>query len=877
MNKLIRGGVVSLFVVAGLAGCLSTGRGHGPLDSFVFLSSANKSLAQNVTGAIDERPQPQEIHLVVPPGTDVRALVATLTLNKAAVIAVVSIGSRVVQENGVTPNDFSVPVIYSIEVPGDKKPWPYKVFVREAQSNARLSTLLIPRGSSLQPAFNPTVHSYALSVPFATTSVRIEARGESPYMKSIVINGAEFPGAAAGAAVDFQGVQQAAVSIETLAEDGVTRGRYTLSITRAAPDSNAALGSLDLQGIQVSPDFSSEQGEYQALAPFAAKQFVVRARPQSSVASVSLGAAPIGGAAAAPQLQSQGDPASPAGAMVAFPPGGRLALTITVAAEDGTLLQYRVNIRRAPPDRNADLAALSVSAGDMSPVFSPRVVLYNVALPASVASVVVTAAAASPVASVSIAELPALQPASRQSVTIAVDPGATNAASFIVVAEDGSQRLYRVQVQRATDGNALLGMLQLTGARLVPAFDPSIPQYEARVPPDVGAVVLSARPQSPLASVGIDGAPAQQLGRTVPLQPGVPRIVVIDVTAQNGSTLRYTLRLTRETPPPAPAPAPVQPAAAAPAAPAPVAPVPARAGAAAAGVTAPAGAAATPAPAQPAAQQPAAGGRTPPPAETPHDRIVVTAGNLKLPGPTVSALTANGDQIGRQAQITVRYYRTNEVIAQFTAPVEVKPQGLDRLVTLSAQSDAVSLNRDRLVEVETAIRTLAGHFLSYTEAQNADDEVRIDIPFLVFGDNPRLSWPPIGSPTTVTGYLSRTRQGKDRAVDKEDFDRNGKGEYAVSVQIVDDRTNTPLGSDTVYSRPGHERNTALAFGTSFKVPEGTRVRYLLSAKAKSGKVWTASGVTQVWTTMMSYPAGFQPVLLPVADDLAPADAAGSKH
>ena len=871
MNKLIRGVVVSLFVIAGLAGCLSMGRGHGPLDSFVFLSSANKSFAQNIAGAIDERPEPQEIRVVVPPGTDMRALVATLTLNKAAAISVISSGSRVVQENGVTLNDFSVPVIYSIEVPGEKKPWAYKVFVREAQSNARLSTLLIPQGSSLQPAFNPAVHNYTLNVPFATTSVRIEARGQSPYMKSVAINGAEFPGAAAGAAVDFQGVQQSAVSIETLAEDGVTRDRYTLSITRAAPDSNAALASLDLQGIQVSPDFSSAQGEYQAFAPFAAKQLVVRARPQSNVATVSLAAAPVGGAVNAPQLQYQGDPASQAGATVAFQ-GGRLALTVTVAAEDGTLLQYLVNIRRAPPDRNADLAALSVSAGDLSPVFSPRVVLYSVALPASAASVVVTAAAASPVASVSVAELPALQPAPRQVVTIAVDPGATNAASFIVVAEDGSQRLYRVQVQRAAlDGNALLGLLQLTGARLVPAFDPSIPQYEARVAPGVEAVVLSARAQSPVASVGIDGAPAQQLGRTVPLQPGVPRIVVIDVTAQNGSTLRYTLRLTRESLPPLVAPAG---AATAPAG----APAPARAGAAAAaGVTAPAGAAPTPAPVSPAAAQPAAGSKAPPPAESPHDRIVVTAGNLKLPGPTVSALASSGDQIGRLAQITVRYYRTNEVIAQFTAPVEVRPQGLDRLVTFSAQSDAVSLNRDRLVEVETAIRTVAGHFLSYTEAQNADDEVRIDIPFLVFGDNPRLSWPPVGSPTTVTGYLSRTRQGKDRAVDKEDFDRNGKGEYAVSVQIVDDRTNTPLGSDTVYSRPGHERNTALAFGTSFKVPEGDRVRYLLSAKSKNGKVWTASGVTQVWTTMMSYPTGFQPVLLSVADDLAPADGAGGKH
>jgi len=642
MKKLIRGLVVPLFVISGLAGCLSTGRGHGPLDSFVFLSGANKSLAQNVTGAIDERPQPQEIHLVVPPGTDVRGLVATLTLNKAAAITVISTGSRVVQENGVTPNDFSVPVLYSIEVPGEKKPWPYKVLVREAQSNARLSSLFVPRGSSLLPAFNPAVHSYALSVPFATTSVRIEARGQSPYMKSVAINGAEYPGAAAGAAVDFQGVQQAAVSIETLAEDGVTRERYTLSITRAAPDSNAALASLDLQNVQVSPDFSSAQGEYQASAPFATRQLVVHARPQSSVATVSLGAAPIGGAAAAPQLQSQGDPASDAGAIVAFP-GGRLALTITVAAEDGTLLQYMVNIRRAPPDRNADLAALSVSAGDLSPVFSPRVVLYRVALPASAASVVVTAAAASPVASVSVAELPALQPAPRQAVTIAVDPGATNAASFIVVAEDGSQRLYRVQVQRAIDGNALLGMLQLTGAQLVPAFDPSIPQYQARVPPDVAAVVLSARPQSPLASVGIDGAPAQQQGRSVPLQPGVPRIVVIDVTAQNGSTLRYTLRLIRDNPPVAPAPAAPAPAAPAPAqqaAAAPAAPAPA-AGAFAAGTAAaaagavkppapvqaaPAPAPAAPAPAQPAAAQPAAGGKTPPPAETPHDRIIVTAG-----------------------------------------------------------------------------------------------------------------------------------------------------------------------------------------------------------------------------------------------------------
>jgi hypothetical protein len=840
MNKLIRGAIVSVFVIVGLAGCLSMGRGHGPLDSFVFLSSANDSLGQTIAGAIDERPEPQEISVVVPPGTDVHALVATLTLNKAAVVTVISSGKRVVQKNGVTPNDFSVPVIYSIEVPKDKKPWAYKVFVREAQSNARLSALVVPRGTLLQPAFNAAVHTYGLSVPFATTAVRIEARGQSPNMKSMAINGAEFPGAAAASAVDFRGVQQAAVTIETLAEDGVTRDRYMLTITRAEPDNNAALASLDLQDIQVSPAFSPAQGEYQALAPFATRQFVVHARPQSSVASVSLAAAPFGGAAGAPQLQSQGDPASPAGSLVAFPASGRLALTVTVAAEDGTLLQYMVNIRRAPPDRNADLAALSVSAGDLSPDFSPRIVSYRVGLPASAESVVVTAAAASPVASVSVAELPNLKPAPRQAVTVAVEPGATNAASFVVIAEDGSQRLYRVQVQRAAapvlDGNAFLSMLQLTGARLVPAFSPSIPQYEARVPSNVEMVVLSARAQSPLASVGIDDVPAEKLGRSVPLQPGVARVVLIDVTAQNGSTLRYTVRLTRDNAGPPTSPGGAQ-----------------------------------------GGEGQAAGGTTPPPAESAHDRVVVTAKGLKLPAATVSALTANGDQIGKQAQITVRYYRTSEVIAQFTAPVEVKRQGVNRLLTLSARSEAVSLNRDRLVEVETGIRTVAGHFLSYTEAQAADDEVRVDIPFLVFGDSPQVSWPPVGSLTDVTGYLLRTPPGRDRAADKEDFDKNSKGEYAISVQIVDALSRAVYGTDTVLSRPGRQRNAPFAFGKAIQVPEGARVRYFLSVKTKNGKEWKASGVTQVWTTTMSYPAGFEPVLLLVTDDLSPENGSSDRQ
>ena len=251
------------------------------MDTFAFLAGTNTVLAENAVGAINDRAEPKEIRVVVPAGTNLHGLVATLSLNKEAVITVISSGARVVQQNGVTANDFSVPVTYALEVPGDKKPWTYKVFVRVADSNAQLSQLLLPAGSLLRPPFNGAVHSYTLEVPFATTSIRVGGRGESPYMKSVSINGALTPGAAASAVVDFQSAQQSIVTIETLAEDGVTRAQYTVTVQRGAPDANASLDALDLQNVSLLPSFSPAQLGYQALVPFSTTQLVIRARPQS--------------------------------------------------------------------------------------------------------------------------------------------------------------------------------------------------------------------------------------------------------------------------------------------------------------------------------------------------------------------------------------------------------------------------------------------------------------------------------------------------------------------------------------------------------------------------------------------------------------------
>ena len=863
MRRLIRAATASVCILVGLAGCLSMGRGQGPIDTFAFLAGTNKVLGADVVGAINERAEPKEIRVVVPAGTDLHGLVATLSLNKEAVITVISSGTRVVQQNGITVNDFSVPVTYALEIAGDKKPWSYKVFVRVADTNARLSMLLLPPGSLLRPPFNGAVHEYALEVPFATSSFRLGARGESPYLKSVSIDGAATPGAAATSVVDFTGVTERRVTVETLAEDGATRAQYTIDVQRGAPDTNAALDALDLQDISLVPSFTPSQQGYQALVPFSTARIVVHARPQSRVASVGLSAAQGSGGSA--PLSFTGNPSDSAGAIVDLPPGPGTAIVVTVTAEDGTVQQYLVDVRRAPPDHNSDLASLSASAGALNPPFSPRAGVYSIALPAEVESVTVTAVAASPVASVFVIPRPGSAPAPGQSVVVPVPAGGSTQVAFAVRAEDGTQRVYRVQVTRALpppDGNALLQSLQVTGAPIVPGFNPSVILYDARIPADVESVVVQPMAQSRFAAVAIDGQPVAGGGRVIVVPRGATRRVIIDVTAQDGTLIRTTLRVTRDAAPASPPPQGVGSGGAVQGG---------GQGAAPSDGGQPGGQGAGGAP-QGGGQgpQPGAGPLPPPPPDTGRDRVFVTARNLRLGQREVAALQAAGDQVGTVAQITVRGYRSTEVITRYSAPVEVRAQGPNIAVSIDAPSNGVTLKRDRMVEVETAIRTRAGRFLSYTEAQQGDDKVQVDIPFLVYGTDPRVAWPAPGSPVAVGGYMSLLPAGKERASDKADFDRNPKGELAIAVEIVDARTNASYGKDSVLSRAGPRRDRVFSFGKAIQVPEGAAVRVVLSATARNGTVWTAAGQAQVWTTAMGYPSGFQPVILPIGDELAPA-------
>lgn len=266
-------------------------------------------------------------------------------------------------------------------------------------------------------------------------------------------------------------------------------------------------------------------------------------------------------------------------------------------------------------------------------------------------------------------------------------------------------------------------------------------------------------------------------------------------------------------------------------------------------------------------------GGTVPPVPTPgSDRISVGIRGVKVETRALDGLSDGRGAAGAEARIIVRYYRTNTEIVQGTAAVSVKMQGATATVAASWTSPGVKLDRDRLVEVEVAIPAGGSTWLHYTEARWADSLVQIDVPFLLFSRSPRVTWPRIGTPVRVNGWVVLTPGGSQKSAIQsggEDLELNTKGEYGVEVIITDTATGRTLAQDTVWNKPGLPRGHVFTFSRPISLPEGATVKYTLMARAKNDKGWIASGTAEIWTTRLDDGGGFEPVVLQFGEDLRP--------
>ncbi|HTP57778.1 MAG TPA: cadherin-like beta sandwich domain-containing protein, partial [Spirochaetia bacterium] len=447
---------------------------------------------------------------------------------------------------------------YSIEIPGEKEPWLYRVAVREADTNARLSQVTLPARAVLQPAFSAVVDQYTIQVPFETKSVSVAALAQSANPQSITIGGTSTPGHLAVAEVDFSSGQQTTFPIIVLAEDGTTRQRYTFIVKRGAPDKNALLGVLYIPDAVFSQPFTPAKFAYSASVSFEVREVVLNAQAQSPFATVSL---LVPGTSNVPQTLARG--ASAGNVRVDFPSGGRLPLVLTVTAQDGTTQRYNLEILRREANNNNRLSDLVVSDAPLTPQFKPDTLAYMAEVPFSVTRLTIRAIPQDKNAFVSLETAQAANPGASPPAPVRVYPGEASGTqvdfselemkglNIIATAQNGETLRYTLLLHRsAPDRNVDLASLSASAGTLSPAFSTKVDTFTLKVPADATSLQITASAASPFARVANQGdiPKAQNVSIPVDVDPGQKATVRFFVTAEDGTQKLYQVQVARDLP-----------------------------------------------------------------------------------------------------------------------------------------------------------------------------------------------------------------------------------------------------------------------------------------------------------------------------------------
>ena len=195
-----------------------------------------------------------------------------------------------------------------------------------------------------------------------------------------------------------------------------------------------------------------------------------------------------------------------------------------IPAANVTAGSTSINIIKLYSDDNT-LKSLTVSAGTLSPSFSPAQLSYTVSVPYSVTSITINAGANHSAATVS----------GDIGKALSLDVG-TKTFKITVKAQDGTEKTYTVAVTREKCTDNTLKSLTVNTGTLSPAFSSSVLNYNVNVPYTTSSITLAAAKSHVTATVSGDGEKTLAVGKNT---------FTITVTAQNGEKKTYTVTVTR--------------------------------------------------------------------------------------------------------------------------------------------------------------------------------------------------------------------------------------------------------------------------------------------------------------------------------------------
>jgi alpha-tubulin suppressor-like RCC1 family protein len=303
----------------------------------------------------------------------------------------------------------------------------YTVTVTRApSSNANLANLNISEGE-LEPSFDSAGVTYSVIRPHSKTSVAVRPFVSDPNA-TVTVNGTSLISGRWSDAINL------AVGLNTIttvvtAQDGTTTKTYRVNVFRAFPSNDSDLSALSTSVGTLSPSFSSSVLSYTVSVLNSTAALNVTAFASHEFATIRV----------------NGDPVASGIPMPVSLAVGANTINVVVTAEDGAVKTYTIVVTRAP-STNANLSALTLTAGTLAPAFDAATLSYiaRVSLATTSTRVVPTVAQAG--ATVKVNGTSVTSGSASAPINLAVG---SNAITIEVTAQNGATRTYSVAVIRS--------------------------------------------------------------------------------------------------------------------------------------------------------------------------------------------------------------------------------------------------------------------------------------------------------------------------------------------------------------------------------------------------------------------------------------------
>jgi gliding motility-associated-like protein len=400
----------------------------------------------------------------------------------------------------------------------------YSVTINRAgSSNANLSNLVL-NSASLSPSFTSSTTNYTATVANNITSITLTPTMADANAAISITGIAVASGNASAGQPLAVGVNNIPVTVT--AQDGTIK-TYTVTVTRLR-SSDANLANIALSSGTLSPVFAPGSTAYTASVTNVITSITLTPTIDDATATLT-----VNGTTVASGNASQAIPLSV----------GSNIITTAVTAQDGTTKSYIVTVTRAASS-NANLFALGVSSGTLSPLFAQATNAYSVSVANNVSSFTVTPTLADATASIKVNTTAV--PSGNTSGNIPLNVGA-NTITITVTAQDGTINTYTLTVTRTPSAIAALSALSISAGALNPAFDTGTTSYTATVVQGTASVSFTPTLTDATATVNINGITATNSVASAgqPLVVG-NNTINVTITAQDGTTIKtYTVIVNR--------------------------------------------------------------------------------------------------------------------------------------------------------------------------------------------------------------------------------------------------------------------------------------------------------------------------------------------